>query len=189
MTIEVDLDELYLAFEAVSNYDGEANYYFDKQTGKIIVEVSGYPFYLVDYFPLPYSEYCIEKDITNDFLLDDFSEKNERYIAIPIYEPIKTNSEINTDNYYDMQLFVDDLSNSNLKIELQQIIDRGYASHYAIKQFLELMKQKNERKQWLLFREKQQEKRATYISQIVNYRMISWLKSQNMLDSEDYTLV
>jgi hypothetical protein len=78
-----------------------------------------------------------------------------------------------TEDFYDMQIFVDAIDNLELKKQLQNIVDSKIDSQYALNKFVEIIQRKPERKQWLIFRESREEKR--------NDEFIDrWLKSQNI---------
>lgn len=167
MKIKIDLDELRLIF---GNGSADVNYYLDTQTGKLFAELD----------ELFYSDGTpAEREIVENFLTEDFTV-NVRYIKIPTIEPLKKFSEIPEENYRDMQTFINNIEDEKLKNELQTIIDKKYSSEYALKQFLEVMKRKPQRQQWLLFREGQEEIRASQMSEIIDERIFVWLFSQGI---------
>ena len=167
MKINIDLDELKMVLQHGTE---DVNYYLDSTTGKILAEIDE-PFY-VDGTPA-------EREIIEDFLSEDFIE-NPRYIDIPVTEQLKSFSEITEENYRDMQTFVNVIHDRSLKQKLQKIIDLNCSSDFALQKFLEIMKRRPERKQWLSFREKQEEERDKYILDIIDKLIISKKRDNNI---------
>ena len=149
------------------------NYYLDGIIGKVLAEIDK-PFYS-DGTPA-------EKEIVEDFLSEDFP-KNSRYIRIPITEQLKSVVAFDEENHVDMQVFVNFIEDKSLKQQLQKIIDSKCSNDFALQQFLEIVKRKPERKLWVLFREKQQEKREEYLLKIIDECIISFLEDNNIEDN------
>jgi hypothetical protein len=144
---------------AVEDTRGEANYYLDKNTGKIIVDLDSY-FYI--------DGSSLEREIEEDFYDESFPD-NPRYIEIPSIKAI----DKATEDFYDMQIFIDAIDNFELKKQLQNIVYSKIDRQDALNKFLAIMNRKPERKQWLIFRESREEKRTDEF-------IDRWLKSQNI---------